>query len=75
MHVAAEDENTAGPDVTSERIDVDDVYGSVDAIHACEEQRLLPADEHVFESKQATEEPFFPVNSQRSKSDDVFVKN
>ena len=75
MHVAAEDENTAGPDVTSEGIDVDDVYGSVDAIHACEEQRLLPADEHVFESKQATEEPFFPVNSQLSKPNDVFVKD
>ena len=75
MHVAAEDENTAGPDVTSKGIDVDDVYGSVDAIHACKEQRLLPADEHVFESKQATEEPFFPVNSQLSKPNDVFVKD
>ena len=75
MHVAAEDENTAGPDVTSKGIDVDDVYGSVDAIHACEEQRLLPADEHVFESKQATEEPFFPVNSHLSKPNDVFVKD
>ena len=75
MHVAAEDENTAGPDVTSEGIDVDDIYGSVDIIHACEEQRLLPADEHVFKSKQATEEPFFPVNSQLSKPNDVFVKD
>ena len=50
------------------------VYGSVDEIHACEEHRLVPADEHTLESEKATEEPFFPENLQLSKSDDVLVR-
>ena len=63
-----------GPDITSEGIDVDDVCGSVDEIHACEEHRLV-RDEHTLESEKATEEPFFPENLQLSKSDDVLVEN
>ena len=74
MHVVAEGERCTGPDITSEGIDVDDVCGSVDEIHACEGHRLVPADEHPLESEKATEEPFFPENLQLSKSDDVFVE-
>ena len=44
MHVVAEGERCTGPDIISEGIDVDDVYGSVDEIHASEEHRLVRAD-------------------------------
>ena len=75
MHVAAEDENTAGPEVTSQRNWCGRCLWLRRRNSCCEEQRLLPADEHVFESKQATEEPFSPVNSHLSKPNDVFVKD
>ena len=51
MRVVATGERCTGPDITSEGIDVDDAYGSVDEIHACEEHRLVPADEHTLESE------------------------
>ena len=44
MHVVAEGEKCTGPDIISEGIDVDDVYGSVDDIHALEEHRFVRAD-------------------------------
>ena len=44
MHVVAEGERCTGPDIMSEGIDVDDVYGSVDDIHALEEHRFVRAD-------------------------------
>ena len=75
MHVVAEGERSTGPGISSEGIDVDHVYGSVGEIHACKDYRLSPVGVRFLEPKQATEEPFFPMNSQRSKSDDVFVKN
>ena len=53
MHCVAEGERCTGPDITSEGIDVHDVCGSVDEIHACEEHRLVPADERTPESEKS----------------------